>query len=166
MNRRWILAALLCLAAAGTEARAEDGDARDIARAQEIHARDRIQGVRAVSRHLKRQSSDVKKAARGSAALVEYAAWLRRAAKRVGSLTARWSTKLDYFQRDFPSEALARDPERRSYAADWISENNGSFEKQARYLRNDLTREVDAFAATVPEERLAATRSILADLAP
>ena len=124
--------------------------------AQEQISRTSIKALRDIARSLKRAS----KAMRSEDADA-YASWLRGAAKRADTHARQWSNKLDYFYRDFPRQALLDDPERLTYALDWLTEINASQLEQFTELKKSLLEANESFASQAPASQLEAVRASL-----
>lgn len=120
---------------------------------EELRAKSAIRALRDAGRSLKRLSRED-----GAAA---YDAWLARASEEVLGLAGRWASSLDYFGRDFPHDALRRDPERLAYAKRWLGERNDELAVQADALLDRLLDESRSHAGEAAPERAAAAGEAL-----
>ena len=113
--------------------------------------------LRAAVRKLKRVATRAAAMSDGEA----YAAWLRGAGVRIGSIAGRWTSKLEYFHRDFPREALDADPERLAYAAEWLGDVNVVLSREARALADEFLEKNQQFAGASLAPVVDSARSIL-----
>ena len=143
------VAAVLGVTAA---ARAED-PAPDAAAVEEAIAVEGIRALRGAARDLKRISRKTGEA---------HARWLRGVVPQVDSIGSRWSGSFQFYQRDFPREALLADPERLAAAASYLGEVNRNLREETATLRARLLEKNETFDG----DGVAQVRAVLEGLEP